>query len=52
LLLLACTTLRDSGYTIATLTDNGTRAERFYLADGRTETGKNKKGELIFEKRL
>jgi hypothetical protein len=39
--------------TIATLsTDAGTRAERFYRADGWTETGKNTKGELMFEKRL
>jgi hypothetical protein len=53
LLPLACTTLRNAGYTIATLsTDAGTRAERFYRADGWTVTGKNTKGELIFEKRL
>jgi hypothetical protein len=32
--------------------DAGTRAERFYRADGWTETGKKTKCELIFEKRL
>jgi GNAT superfamily N-acetyltransferase len=53
LLPFACTTLRNARYTIATLsTDAGTRAERLYRADGWTETGKNTKGELVFEKRL
>jgi ribosomal protein S18 acetylase RimI-like enzyme len=53
LLALACVTLRNAGYRIATLsTDPGTRAERFYRAGGLTVTGKNSKGELIFEKRL
>jgi ribosomal protein S18 acetylase RimI-like enzyme len=53
LLRLACETLRNSGYSVATLsTDKGTRAERFYRADGWTETGKNEKGELVFEKQL
>jgi GNAT superfamily N-acetyltransferase len=53
LLRLACETLRDSGYSVATLsTDEGTRAERFYRTDGWTETRKNQKGELVVEKRL
>jgi GNAT superfamily N-acetyltransferase len=53
LLRRACETLRDSGNRVATLcTGEGTRAERFYRADGWTETGKNQKGELVFEKRL
>ncbi len=53
LLRLACETIRDSGYSIATLsTDKGTRAERFYRAHGWTVTGRNQKGELVFEKRL
>ena len=39
--------------SIATLsTDPGTRAERFYRADGWTATGVNGKGEIVFEKRL
>jgi GNAT superfamily N-acetyltransferase len=45
LLRLACETLRDSGYSVATLsTDEGTRAERFYRTDGWTETRKNQEG--------
>jgi GNAT superfamily N-acetyltransferase len=53
LLPLACATLRSAGHSIATLTtDPGTRAERFYRADGWTATGVNGKGETVFEKRL
>jgi GNAT superfamily N-acetyltransferase len=53
LLSLACQTLRDAGCSIAKLsTGQGTRAERFYRADGWTEVGRNAKSELIFEKRL
>jgi GNAT superfamily N-acetyltransferase len=51
LLLLACKTLRISGYTTATLsTVEGTRAERFYRTNGWTMTGENQKGELVFQK--
>lgn len=50
---LACETLRKSGYTIATLsTAEGTRAERFYQANGWTLTAKNHRRELLFHKRL
>ena len=53
LLPLACDTIRRAGYTVAHLsTEPGTRAERFYLAHGWTVTGRNQKGELVFEKRL
>ena len=53
LLPLACQTLRDAGYGVARLsTEAGTRAERFYRADGWAETGRNAKGELMFEKWL
>jgi GNAT superfamily N-acetyltransferase len=53
LLPLACATLRNAGHSIATLsTDPGTRAERFYRADGWKATGVNGKGEIVFEKRL
>jgi len=53
LLPLACNTLRVAGYRVATLsTSEGTRAERFYRADGWTATGRNHKGEIVFEKRL
>jgi predicted kinase len=53
LLPLACETLRKAGYTIAKLsTVAGTRAERFYRTNGWTETGKNQKGELVFQRPL
>lgn len=53
LLPLACNTLRVAGYRVATLsTSEGTRAERFYRADGWTATGRDHKGEIVFEKRL
>lgn len=53
LLPLACETLRKAGYTIAKLsTVAGTRAERFYRTNGWTTTGKDQKGELVFQKRL
>lgn len=53
LLSLACETLQKAGYDIATLsTEPGTRAERFYRANGWMVTGENSKGELLFEKRI
>jgi ribosomal protein S18 acetylase RimI-like enzyme len=53
LLSLACATIRNAGHCVATLsTDPGTRAERFYRADGWMTTGVNSKGEIVFEKRL
>jgi hypothetical protein len=53
LLPLACETLRRAGYTTATLsTVEGTRAERFYRANGWAMTGKTQKGELVFQKQL
>jgi GNAT superfamily N-acetyltransferase len=49
----ACATLRNAGHSLATLsTDPGTRAERFYRADGWTATAVNSKGELVFAKPL
>jgi GNAT superfamily N-acetyltransferase len=49
---LACETLREGGYTVATLsTDEGTLAERFYRANGWTMIGRNQKGELVFQKK-
>jgi GNAT superfamily N-acetyltransferase len=46
----ACDTLLRAGFRRMTLsTDPGTRAERFYRAAGRKETGRNPEGELIFE---
>src|SRR5262249_12486057 len=45
----ACDTLRESGHRVATLsTGPGTRAERFYLAAGWSDAGRNAKGEIIF----
>jgi GNAT superfamily N-acetyltransferase len=53
LLRAACDTLRAAGYARASLsTDSGTRAERHYRADGWTVTGRNDKGELVFQKPL
>ena len=53
LLPLACETLRKAGYTIAKLsTVAGTRAERFYRTNGWIMTGKNQKGELVFQRPL
>jgi GNAT superfamily N-acetyltransferase len=53
LIVLACETLWKAGYTIATLsTVEGTRAERFYRTNGWTATGKNQKGEVVFQKQL
>jgi predicted kinase/GNAT superfamily N-acetyltransferase len=53
LLPLACETLRAAGYTVAKLsTVEGTRAERFYRANGWAMTGKSQKGELVFQKQL
>jgi GNAT superfamily N-acetyltransferase len=53
LLMRACSTLRAAGYPLATLsTGEGTRAERFYRGRDWTATGRNHKGEIVFEKRL
>jgi len=54
LLPLACSDLKRAGFTFATLnTGPGTRAERFYRADGWTDTGRrDADGEIIFEKAL
>lgn len=53
LLPLACEDLRIAGHTVATLTtDPGSRAERFYRADGWSETGRQDDGQIIFQKRL
>jgi len=53
LLPLACETLRKAGYTIAKLsTVAGKRAERFYRTNGWIMTGKNQKGELVFQRPL
>ena len=53
LLPLACETLRRAGYAVATLsTEAGTRAERFYRANGWIANGRNHKGEIVFQKML
>ena len=53
LLPLACNDLRQAGFTAATLTTGaGTRAERFYRADGWIEIGRQDDGEIIFRKNL
>src|SRR5471030_3007904 len=53
LLPLACSDLRQAGFSVAKLTTGpGTRAERFYRANGWKETGRQDNGEIIFEKRL
>jgi GNAT superfamily N-acetyltransferase len=53
LLKSTCDTLRAAGYSAATLsTQPGTRAERHYRADGWTATGRNAKGEIVFQKPL
>ena len=53
LLPLACEDLRAAGHAVATLTtDQGSRAERFYRADGWSETGRQDDGQIIFRKRL
>ena len=53
LLPLACNDLRQAGFTAATLmTGAGTRAERFYRADGWSEIGHQDDGEIIFRKNL
>ncbi len=53
LLPLACNDLRQAGYVKARLTTgSGTRAERFYLANGWNDVGRQENGEIIFEKRL
>jgi len=53
LLPLACETLRRSDYIAAMLSMvEGTRAERFYRANGWTMISKNKRGELVFQKRI
>jgi GNAT superfamily N-acetyltransferase len=47
----ACASLRRAGHrTLKLSTAPGTRAERFYLADGWRPTGRSAHGEIIFEK--
>lgn len=51
LLPLACAELKAAGFAVARLnTGPGTRAERFYRADGWTAVGRQDDGEIIFEK--
>jgi len=53
LLPLACDVLREAGHTTATLTtEAGTRAERFYRADGWIEVGRQDDGQIVFRKSL
>jgi GNAT superfamily N-acetyltransferase len=53
LLPLACDILKASGHATAVLTTQaGTRAERFYRADGWTEVGRQEDGQIIFQKSL
>jgi GNAT superfamily N-acetyltransferase len=53
LLPLACDVLKASGHAMAVLTtEAGTRAERFYRADGWTEVGRQKDDQIIFQKNL
>ncbi|UQA56274.1 GNAT family N-acetyltransferase [Polyangium aurulentum] len=47
----ACASLRRAGHQILKLsTAPGTRAERFYLADGWRPAGRSASGEIVFEK--
>jgi GNAT superfamily N-acetyltransferase len=49
----ACDTLRDAGYRKASLaTDAGTRAERFYRANGWIDRGRKPNGEILFGRML
>jgi GNAT superfamily N-acetyltransferase len=49
----ACDTLRAAGHRRATLgTDPGTRAERFYKANGWIDRGCKPNGEILFEREL
>ncbi|MFN4016770.1 MAG: GNAT family N-acetyltransferase [Reyranella sp.] len=49
----ACEDLRVAGFAEATLTTGpGTRAERFYRANGWKETGRQEDGQIIFRKAL
>lgn len=53
LLPLACEDVRAAGFAAATLTTGpGTRAERFYRANGWEEIGRQDDGEIIFRKVL
>ncbi|MBX9947092.1 MAG: GNAT family N-acetyltransferase [Reyranella sp.] len=53
LLPLACEDLRAAGFAEAALTtDPGTRAERFYRANGWREAGRRDNGEIVFRKPL
>jgi ribosomal protein S18 acetylase RimI-like enzyme len=53
LLACACRTLVRAGFDSATLTtDPGTRAARFYIRAGWTDTGRTEDGEIIFFRRL
>lgn len=49
----ACEDLRGAGFSAATLTTGaGTRAERFYRANGWEETGRQDDGQIVFRKPL
>jgi GNAT superfamily N-acetyltransferase len=49
----ACEELRTNGHVVATLTtEPGTRAERFYRADGWAEVARQDDGQIVFEKNL
>jgi GNAT superfamily N-acetyltransferase len=49
----ACEDLRAAGFAAATLTTGaGTRAERFYRANGWEETGRQDDGQIIFRRAL
>ena len=51
LIALACDTVRNGGHAAATLgTEPGSRAHRFYLVNGWSETGRNSNGEATFRK--
>jgi ribosomal protein S18 acetylase RimI-like enzyme len=53
LLPLACGALKERGHDTAVLTtEAGTRAERFYRIDGWTEVGRQKDGQIVFQKSL
>src|SRR4051812_38521887 len=53
LLPCACEDLRAAGFAAATLTTGpGTRAERFYRANGWEEIGRQDDGQIIFRKAL
>jgi hypothetical protein len=50
---LPCDILKASGHATASLTtEAGSRAERFYRADGWSEVGRKEHGQIIFKKSL